>query len=372
VFIPKKVDKWGRKFGFVKFKEVKEVELLSQKLEDVWWNNHKLQVNRAMFGKGEKKEGDKPSQFQGENSLVNKALHVSEELSFKSLLLGRKVKCGAEVDKDGMVVNGDGGRKKTRVLSMSDLVPIDIPVQETTLKALSLSIMGFFKETMDFQAFQDRLLWEGQYEVIVTYMGGNMVLIQCSCEGDISEVVKFNKHWWDNCFLKIIPWKPSILSESRDIRIQVYGIPLHTWEECSFKMMVGRFGVFLDFDAATVAKQRLVVATVKLRTVRKGMIDIVLQLKVQEAMYDVWVVEERCCCGEERSGVDEEGHRTGEEIQINPVDQGWKGEERDQFSEDGSESDRSEEGKKDSTKIVGSKEGQGKGTLTSKVKTFWR
>ncbi|GAU48287.1 hypothetical protein TSUD_236570 [Trifolium subterraneum] len=31
VFIPKKVDKWGRKFGFVKFKEVKEVESLSNR-----------------------------------------------------------------------------------------------------------------------------------------------------------------------------------------------------------------------------------------------------------------------------------------------------------------------------------------------------
>jgi RNA recognition motif-containing protein len=58
VFIPKKVDKWGRRFGFVKFKEVKEfeVELLSKKLEDVWWDNFKLRVNRARFAKGDKKE----------------------------------------------------------------------------------------------------------------------------------------------------------------------------------------------------------------------------------------------------------------------------------------------------------------------------
>jgi hypothetical protein len=47
VFIPKKVDKWGRKFGFVKFKEVKdfEVEALRKKLEDVWWEKFKLRIN---------------------------------------------------------------------------------------------------------------------------------------------------------------------------------------------------------------------------------------------------------------------------------------------------------------------------------------
>jgi hypothetical protein len=36
VYIPKKMDKRGNKFGFVKFKEVKEVEELSNKLESVW------------------------------------------------------------------------------------------------------------------------------------------------------------------------------------------------------------------------------------------------------------------------------------------------------------------------------------------------
>jgi RNA recognition motif-containing protein len=56
VFIPKKMDKWGRKFGFVKFKEVLDVEALSLKLEDVWWDNFKLRVNRARFAKGDKKE----------------------------------------------------------------------------------------------------------------------------------------------------------------------------------------------------------------------------------------------------------------------------------------------------------------------------
>jgi hypothetical protein len=36
VYIPKKLDKRGHLFGFVKFKEVKEVEVLSESLRDVW------------------------------------------------------------------------------------------------------------------------------------------------------------------------------------------------------------------------------------------------------------------------------------------------------------------------------------------------
>jgi hypothetical protein len=68
----------------------------------------------------------------------------------------------------------------------------------------------------------------------------------------LAEVLKFNKQWWDHCFRNIVPWKPNLLSKCRDTWIQIFGIPLHAWEEGTFKMIAGRFGVFLHFDEATV------------------------------------------------------------------------------------------------------------------------
>jgi hypothetical protein len=62
-------------------------------------------------------------------------------------------------------------------------------------------------------------------------------------------------------------------------------------------MVTGRFGVFLDFDEPIASKQRLDVARIKLRIVRRGLIDTVLQLKVLGELFDVWVVEERCGWG---------------------------------------------------------------------------
>ncbi|PNX64624.1 hypothetical protein L195_g062207, partial [Trifolium pratense] len=49
VYIPNKVDKWGKRFAFVKFKNVKDVAALSERLEDVWSGKFKLRVNRARF-----------------------------------------------------------------------------------------------------------------------------------------------------------------------------------------------------------------------------------------------------------------------------------------------------------------------------------
>ncbi|KAK2406699.1 zinc finger CCCH domain-containing protein [Trifolium repens] len=366
VFIPKKMDKWGRRFGFVNFKGVQNVEELSNKLEDVWWNSFKLRVNRARFAKGDKEIGEQAGQKQSQRPLVGSDRRVNGEISFKSLLLREG---GASIDKDGMVVSADGDRKKTRVLNMGDIVPLDLHVHENSLKLLRCSMVGIFKETMDYQSFSDRLLVEGQHEVKAVFMGGNMVLLQSPCEGELEEVMRFNKVWWDHCFSKIIPWKPNILSECRDIWIQIYGIPLHAWEENSFKKIAGRFGVFLDFDEATIAKHRLDVARVKLRTVRRGIIDTVLQLKVQGEFFDVWVVEERCCHGEEGSYSEVDGRRSLEITNCNSGEHGWKGDDRDVFEDGSNDSDGSntyktllglqEVGKRQTVAVAGDKEGIG-------------
>lgn len=54
VFIPKKLDKWGRRFAFVKFWEVHQVVELEENLKDVWCGDWKLKVNRARFEREEK------------------------------------------------------------------------------------------------------------------------------------------------------------------------------------------------------------------------------------------------------------------------------------------------------------------------------
>jgi hypothetical protein len=85
------------------------------------------------------------------------------------------------------------------------------------------------------------------------------------------------------------------------------------------------------------------VARVKLRTVRRGMIDTVLQLKVQGETFDVWVVEERCGCGEERSYVEEDSHRNLERSNSNSGgEHGWRSDDRDLFDDGRSDSDGSD------------------------------
>jgi hypothetical protein len=90
VYIPNKVDKWGKKFAFVKFKGVKAVEELDGRLDDVWCGSFKLRVNRARFDRNEQTRpeergnSEKKITNEGKGGSFKEALlnqHISKEAS---------------------------------------------------------------------------------------------------------------------------------------------------------------------------------------------------------------------------------------------------------------------------------------------------
>ncbi|KAK2428108.1 splicing factor 3B subunit [Trifolium repens] len=244
VYIPKKVDKWGRKFGFVKFKDVRDADEMFKKLQEVWYGTTKLSVKRARFGKEDQKEEDSGTKT------------------------GKGTRC-ADVEDEG------GVRRKSRLHSVEDLAPLQIEVCESTLKELEGSKVGFLKNSMDFSSFQERLMLDGHHEVKVIQMGGNMVLFQSPCEGELEEVMK----------------------------------------------------------CTTISNHHFYVARVKLRTVRRVLIDTDVQLSVMGSTFDVWVVEERCCCGLE-GRVEEEGSDDNSgRASMNSGVEVWPGQKEDLFSD---------------------------------------
>jgi hypothetical protein len=55
VYIPSKLDKRGNEVGFMKLTEVKSIEALSSKLQEVWIGTYKLRINLSEFGRNHSK-----------------------------------------------------------------------------------------------------------------------------------------------------------------------------------------------------------------------------------------------------------------------------------------------------------------------------
>ncbi|KEH16251.1 hypothetical protein MTR_0260s0020 [Medicago truncatula] len=53
IYVPLKVDRMGRRFGFVKFKEIQNLEVLERRLVEVWMGECRVKVKKARFGREE-------------------------------------------------------------------------------------------------------------------------------------------------------------------------------------------------------------------------------------------------------------------------------------------------------------------------------
>jgi RNA recognition motif-containing protein len=140
VFIPKKLDKRGRRFGFVKFKEVKEVEILSEKLRDVWMGSFKLWVNRSRFSRSESKEVPTYPVMK-----ASATVEESHSGSYRNVLLR-------------------GGQSRENMV-------LKVPVNEVLCKELQCSVVGKLSCERDVRRIQTILYMEGFSSIKVTSMG---------------------------------------------------------------------------------------------------------------------------------------------------------------------------------------------------------
>lgn len=264
MYIPQKRDKWGRKFGFVKFKEVRDVEELEVRLGDVCFCGSKLKINLARFGREEvdPKRSDKELKNR-----VGPSTKVVSDLSYRNVLHWKA--------------------------SSEECFPaMEVQVKESVLLELENCYVGVLPFHRDIQALRTSFFMEGLFDFKVTVMGAGLVLIKCNKQGDMERARESNRCRWEANFKEVRRWLPELVAKRRNVWLQVYGIPLHIWDEDFFKLLGTKFGVFLDFDECTIEKKRLDVARILVDTPRLGVIDEMINISVVGERYKIWVMEE--------------------------------------------------------------------------------
>lgn len=182
VFIPNKLDKWGHRFGFVKFLEVKDEEALVVSLEDVWIWNTKLKVNRARFGREGKKEDDGMKKQSVGGGEAGPSKGVSTGKTFKTALT--------------MAPCLDSGKGAT--------VPfLEISPSEGMLERLQRCYVGELVHEQEAEAVQMGLVMEGLTKVKATRMGAGSVLLEFEDQADFGRVKQNHKVWWNAVFKKV-------------------------------------------------------------------------------------------------------------------------------------------------------------------------
>jgi hypothetical protein len=266
VYIPKKRDKWGNRFGFVKYKEVKSVEALSSRLEDVWVGTYKLRVNLSRFSRKKTPttvdSGKKPTQHG-----------VTEESSkrpqpFKQALLNGRVE-----------------------QSSSMIATVEVGVVQDFLHSLEGSYVGRLGEGVELRALQTKLWLAGFPLIKITTMGGELVLIS-HYRGEEIHGPFCKKGWWGGLLFDIRRWTPNLVSSKRLLWVNMFGVPPHAWGESTFLTLANRCGRYISMDANTKNRNRLDVARVKIEAPILGFVDHIMKLVVHGAAFQVRIVEE--------------------------------------------------------------------------------
>jgi hypothetical protein len=288
VYIPNKLDKKGNRFGFVKFKEVSDAKELEGRLGNVWWETFKLRINLSRFNRGVRETNHLKSQ-RGREALPKP--YVGPNQSDAALVEhGRSFKTALTKQKrlDSGVVLEEANKGVTEV----KLASIAVKVNEDLWKVLQSSFVGFLVEEKDAIKISEGLVMEGYDWITATSMGGNMMLLTSTTSQSLIEAVSSNNKWWEGWFRSILKWSPELYLDRRSVWLKCRGIPLHAWDEVTFRQLAERLGTFIELDTNTANRSKLDVARVKISTSRMTFIDEQLLISVLDKQFQISVVEE--------------------------------------------------------------------------------
>jgi hypothetical protein len=220
VYIPKKLDKQGRRFGFVKYRDVKDAKEQLRLISNIWVGSFKLRVNLPRFEKGstrkvEQKQATVPVEDVPESSNRTGAAEI-EGRSFKSALVVRPEAHNVVTEQ----VDRSKGEK------IVDEVVWEVEVEAEALAKLNGAYVGFLSEHRDHCVIQQNFLMDGYSNIRITPLGYLQVLISSSEAGEVHDLVG-TVGWWCTWFDRFENWSPELVSNQRVVWLSCFGVPLH-------------------------------------------------------------------------------------------------------------------------------------------------
>ncbi|KAK2420328.1 zinc finger CCCH domain-containing protein [Trifolium repens] len=338
VYIPSKLDKQGRRFGFVKFRDIKNAREQLDLISNIWVGSYKLRVNLPKFEKGSTKK-DPPKEDQVSAKVVPESskqpVGVRDDgRTFMTALLKGPVQ-----QKEGkalMEANGCGDSE--------DAVVWEVEIEAEVVSKLNGSFVGYLLEHKDHLNIQQNFLMGGYPKIRIIPLGHLQVLISSDVVGEVQEVVG-SVGWWCNWFDRFEAWSPDLVTNQRDVWLSCFGVPLHAWGDAIFKTIGSKFGTFIQVDVSTKNLLRGDVARIKIVTSLKEVVDTTVCVSVMGKKFKIRVMEE---VGQAEEGGAVSLKRPVPELDDHSQDGseagGFVDTVGEEFSEEGSDGDWSENG----------------------------
>ena len=287
IFIPNRRNYNGRRYGFVRFKGVNDVQQLARKLDNSVIGGLKLFVNV-------------PKYTRARRTYENR---------------GRQI----ETDRGDMTIRDQRNRQQPQRLTLSyaDVVrekndnqppkheqPQPSSWHEISTSSVLLSVkkeetqwledawVGRLANPAKFEVLEEELRWELGLDLTPRYLGDDLVLLTGVNEAVAAQLMNGGPN--GSLVYSLEKWKPNLRTGNRMVWIQCWGIPLQVWGRNHIWQIVGTMGDMVDVDDDVETKRRVDRARVLIRTPWPPTITHIIDVHVADDTFKAYVAEE---CG---------------------------------------------------------------------------
>ncbi|KAL4555405.1 hypothetical protein LXL04_038023 [Taraxacum kok-saghyz] len=239
VFVARKRNRVGRKFGFVRFLKVTDIAKKESELNNLWLDKFKLKANLAKYGRKEER-ADPSYQQKLKSVIVGQAKQQGEKPGTCEEQPGRSERTYAAM------VNGP---KTQQPLTQHPLNPVPprmeaaedmernviqvIPTPEL-VENLNNSLLGEVHTYSLLNNLHEFATIEGLNDVKICYIGGLNITIEFSSKVAAKNYLYLAKSTWKNWFRILKSWSPEDLVMKRLVSLTIIGIPPHAWNPSTF------------------------------------------------------------------------------------------------------------------------------------------
>ncbi|GKV13309.1 hypothetical protein SLEP1_g24337 [Rubroshorea leprosula] len=317
VYVPKKRDKWGKRFGFLRMLGVQNDNQMVRRLNDIWFGSYKLRVKIAE----ERSNVNVKDKVMGDRKQHREDRRVQPGQSYAQVVKGKTQSFQCLPDRTGSLEGEDRGiiqMEKESGLARHQNRKEEVASCDTLAgkKCMTENRMGEpQKEIMEFTPEQEENQWlEGGLVAVVkslsivkdvqqridvdgglitiSPLGGRRVLLSEHEPGSLLEFMNHNKELCALWFEDIQSWDKQVQDRSRMAWLRINGIPLKAWSDRCFKMIGESVGEVVKIHEDTSSKSILCDGRILVICLAEQKISKQIALKVEGKWYEIQVVEE--------------------------------------------------------------------------------
>ncbi|KAK9071462.1 hypothetical protein SSX86_010031 [Deinandra increscens subsp. villosa] len=230
-------------FGFIRFSNVRDVEGLTRRLNEIVMGGRKISVNLAKtprhLGFNNVQKGG-VKEMHGRNTVCSMVTGVLEDnhnsqgggnkVSFRDMVAGIKT----VQSKEQVVVGGGTSNWK------SFTIPDEGGVYPSSF--FGRSLLGEAKDGKSLCSVK-LLKTEGiGADFDVVYVGGLHVLLVFNQEMGARKFLDTNKQWWDTYLCSLEVWSGHAFPRLRIVGLKILGVPLHLRDDITYDEIAKGFG----------------------------------------------------------------------------------------------------------------------------------